>query len=67
MHQKKAEDRRYYHLSPVTAIRPSRAEEKPGPDGKGRVSVTITNLGLDRPVNHELCRHLLRIRVQPRQ
>ncbi|MBH9971771.1 hypothetical protein H3S93_05525 [Bifidobacterium sp. W8109] len=38
---------------------PSRAAEKPGPDGKGRVPVTITNLGLDRPVDHELYRHLL--------
>ena len=59
MRRQEAADRRYYYLGHVTAIGPSRAAKKPGPDGKGRVPVTITNLGLDRPVDHELYRHLL--------
>ena len=59
MRRQEAADRRYYYLGHVTAMGPSRAAEKPGPDGKGRVPVTITNLGLDRPVDHELYRHLL--------
>ena len=59
MRRQEAADRRYYYLGHVTAIGSSRAAKKPGPDGKGRVPVTITNLGLDRPVDHELYRHLL--------
>lgn len=59
MRRQEAADRRYYYLGHVTEIGPSQTAEKPGPDGKGRVPVTITNLGLDRPVDHELYRHLL--------
>ena len=61
MRRQEAADRRYYYLGHVTAIGPSRAAEKPGPDGKGRVPVTITDLSLDRPVDHQLYRHLLDI------
>lgn len=61
MRRQEAADRRYYYLGHVTAVGPSRATEKPGPDGKGRVPVTITDLSLDRPVDHQLYRHLLDI------
>ena len=61
MRRQEAADRRYYYLGHATAIGPSRATEKPGPDGKGRVPVTITDLSLDRPVDHQLYRHLLDI------
>ena len=54
MGRQEAADRSYYHLGHVTAIGPSCAAEKAGPDIKDRVLVTITNLRLDRPVDHEL-------------
>ena len=50
MGRQEAADRSYYYL----AIGPSCAAEKAGPDIKDRVLVTITNLRLDRPVDHEL-------------
>lgn len=59
MRRQEEADRRYYYLVYVTAIGPSRAAEKAEPDGKGQVPVTITDLSLNRPVDHELYRHLL--------
>ena len=59
MRRQEAAERRYYYLGHVTAIGPSRVTEKPGPNSKSRVPVTITNLRLDRPVDHGLYRLLL--------
>nr|WP_155804881.1 hypothetical protein [Bifidobacterium sp. 7101] len=54
MRRQEAADRRYYYLGHVTVIGPSQAAEEPREDGEGQAPVTITDLNLDRPVDHEL-------------
>lgn len=66
MRRQEAADRRYYYLGHITAIGPSQGAEKPGPDREGQVPVTITDLNLDRTVDHELYRHLLDVSARLR-